>query len=201
MWQVTRGVFAIFIDRRTLGYFNTIQVTYRTRIIAMHSSCRINFCANRESLLLPSAPTHVSRRVCTRFRLFSRYSSSHFPLCSFRIVKYDRRAFLPTPVTVHTDGFTRGWARRVSALASRLADTEGDSRCCIFTESNQPYDFYSGIFVSGRTPVADQATDTGTSSNRAEIENLFDISACRARFVLACQCLLTARDRTGSGRI
>lgn len=160
------------------------EVTDRTRIIAMHSSCRINFCANRASLLLPSTPTHIPRRVCTRFRLFSWHSSSHFPLCSFRIVKYDRRVFLPTSVTVHTDRFTRGWAWRVSALANRLTDIEGDSRCSIFTESNQPYDFYSGIVVSGhwRMPVADQATDTGTSSNRAEIENLFDRGAELASF-------------------
>lgn len=169
----------------------------------MHSSCRINFCANRESLLLPSTPiSHSSARLYA-VPFIPVVFSSHFPLCSFRIVKYDRRVFLPTSVTVYTDRFTRGWARRVSALAIQLADTERDSRCSIFTESNQPYDFYSGIFVSGhwRMPVADQATDTGTSSNRAEIKNLFDISGCRARFVLACQCLLTTRDRTGSGRI
>lgn len=55
----------------------------RTRIVAMHSSCRINFYTNRENLLLPRTLTHVPRRVCARFRLFSWYSSSHFPLCSF----------------------------------------------------------------------------------------------------------------------
>lgn len=65
----------------------------------MYFSCKINFCANRESLLLPSTPTHFPQRVCTRFRLFSRYSFSHFPLCSFRIVKYDRWVFLPTSYT------------------------------------------------------------------------------------------------------
>lgn len=194
------AAFTVFIDRKTFWkIFSMWFKLHKIEIIAMQSSCRNNFCANRQSHLLPSTPTHFLQRVCTWFRLFSRYSSSHFPLCSFRIVRYDRWVFLPIPVTVHTDRFTRSWTRRVSALANRLADTEGDSRYCIFTESNQPYDFYSGIFVvSGhwRTPVVDQATDTGTSSNRAEIENLFNISGrCRrACFVLA---VLTVCDRTG----
>lgn len=170
----------------------------------MHYSCRINFCANRERAFYLLELSLAFLAVCIPFRLFSWYSSSHFPLCSFRIVKYDCRAFLPIPVIVHTDRFTRGWARRGSALATRLADTEGSSRRSIFTGSNQPLRLLFGDFCTGALANASGGSSyrhVGTLSNRAEIENLFDISGCRARFVLACQCLLTARDRTGSGRI
>lgn len=171
----------------------------------MHYSCGINFCANTErAFYFLELSLDVPRRVCTPFRLFSWYSSSHFPLCSFRIVKYDCRAFLPTPVIVHTTQIHTRLSTACFRVSYPVGWHWGEFAVQYIYRIKPTLRLLFGDFCIGALANASGGSShrhVGTSSNRAEIENLFDISGCRARFVLARQCLLTARDRTGSDRI
>lgn len=150
------------------------------RITITHSSRGINSRVNRGNAFC--YPIHIPWRVCTRFRLFSWYSFSHFPLCSFRNVKFSLVGFSPLLRQIHTQ------LSAVCFCVSRPVDTEVDSRYGLFTESNhKSTTFIRGFFYRniGERNGGSSHSDTDMSNNRAEIENLSDILDHRVRIAFS----------------